>query len=197
MWHKFWFVLSFFPPVFNVALPAPNGTKKQVNRETSQYITWFHMCKHKPRVSWWDVCPWSRCFTPHPLGGLFVSCFRAWQPWHRFLPSWPCSLKYNKSWIPRLCCTSICILLVADKCSPTPWERGGKQAGSRNCCPVLLSGSKVQLYETNWTNIRVGLPWDMKYLHSALSRSNHLPAELKISLEQETEKMHLACESVV
>lgn len=103
--------------VVNVALSLKN-------KRTSRYITWFHMCKHKPRLSWWDACPLSRCFTPHPLRGLFVSCFHAWQLWHRFLPSWPCSLKCNKSWIPRLCCTSIRVLLVADKWSHTPLERG-------------------------------------------------------------------------
>lgn len=143
MCHLFWLVLSFFH-VVNVALSAPKGNKKQVNRETSQYVSWLHRCEHKPRVSWGDVCPLSRCFTPNPPGGLFVSCFRAWQLWHRFLPSWPCSLKCNKSWIPRLCCTSIRVLLVADKWSPTRRERGEKQAGSRNCCPVLLSESKVR-----------------------------------------------------
>lgn len=109
--------------VVNVALSAPKGSKMQVNRESSQYIISLHMCKHKPSHSWWDSCPLSWCFTPHSLGGLFVSCSCAWQLWHRFLPSWPCSLKCNKSWIPRQCCTSIRVLLVADKWSSTPRER--------------------------------------------------------------------------
>lgn len=62
----------------------------------------------------WNVCSLSPCFIPRPVCGLFVSCFHAWQLWHRFLPSWPCSLKCNKSCIPRLCSTSI-------RCSSASW----------------------------------------------------------------------------
>lgn len=101
------------------------------------------MCKHKPRLSSCNVCPLSWCFIPHPVCGLFVSCFHAWQLWHRFLPSWPCSLKCNKSCIPRLCCTSIRVLLVADTWSCSSWDRGKT---SRQQKP-LSSGSKVELSE--------------------------------------------------
>ena len=83
--------------------------------------TWLNV--HKAWLSWWEIGSLSWCFTPHLLRGLFVLCFSAWQLWHGFLPSWPCSLKCNKSWIPMPCCTSIRVLVAADKSSPVPWEK--------------------------------------------------------------------------
>lgn len=45
---------------------------------------------------------------------LCVGCLFHVSMFDSFLPSWPCSLKCNKSCIPRLCCTSI-------RCSSGSW----------------------------------------------------------------------------
>lgn len=125
MWHNVWFICQRSPET------------------TSWCITWLNMCKHKPTRSLWSIGPLSWWFILHPVCGLFVSCFHAWQLWHRFLPSWPCSLKCNKSCIPRLCCTSIGVLLVADKWSRSPWD--GRKTGRQQ--RPLSTGSKVEVSE--------------------------------------------------
>lgn len=123
-WHQVQSCDVHFDSPLSFCSVGSKKDKNQANGGNTPYITRFHTRKHKPGLSWRDLRSLSRCFTPHPLRGLFVSCFRAWQLWHGFLPSWPCSLKCNKSWIPRLCCTLIHVLVVADKWSPTPPGEG-------------------------------------------------------------------------